>query len=1344
MIAVPDFCFVVPRSHPDSAEQRTPSVFDINSEDDGSDGGGGAGGRSSTAHKRASNGAASSSRSKKNTKKKAKDPAAVSKAAQATRGNHGEKLRQQQEEEEDEEECVVVDVRNMHGDDDGGDGGGDGNGDDVDDDDEEEEEEDDDKQIVRTTQDVQMEKRMAAIRKDASSVSAPEEEKEEEEEEEEEEQDDEHEEVEGEAGEEEDKGGGGEGAVAGETSRRGAASGSNAGTETGGRKGRGSKAAPPELLTYKAMDPFLKSEGWEIVVGKGLYTWFYLVPGGKGKGGKKGVDYFVSEWEVVQHMRNDQRALARYEAFRKKPAKSAGRRTGDGGASSGAAASRAEGSRSGEKGSGGGDRRRSSSSPTESAARRAKKARGETGAGSHTTAETAAGSAPARQAGGVSGWEGSTQTAARRGEKAGGETNAGSSANAETTAAESASARQGSGSGSRGQRGGRASGRRRAERQPPPPSGRARRHTGIDWEQKWREDWPRLREEGWYWDHGKMGCVYLKQGFTKKTGEVGVSLFESRRAVLEYVFVQESAAAAPAGGGAEGGATGSAPRESAGQGGGGDAGNGTGDGEPVVEWGLAKNRVRRTAADTNSAAPEVMVLPGRGGARKFTRSPSAPAAQGGGASSRQDDGPSAGQGSGSGRPAPRAPGGSKRRRDRGAAAARGAKRGRPAGAKQSAKETGEDARGDPGADPRRGMESDEDAADDNNDDPDNAATQPQFELSSAINLTRLGGGNPAASAAAAVAVSTSTAGKEAATSKLPTPTSTAGKEAATSKLPTPANGSPTASNGGGGLSGSDANDAADSTPKRKSSATSPPGSSSSVQGGGSAQRKKQGSPPTAGNSGVRSSSRRAVVGPFSGLGVVVTGLKGETRDKLKADIEKLGGEIIDILSKTASAADWRKWLIVHASAECVGGRKHPSALTSDYGGAAKSEVGAKPGSADTTRPPKRMIAVATPDSDRTPKFQLAMAAGMPIVHPLYLDACKIMATEVDTAGYLLPLGRSALLGRGLIMPPTKTTRDRPFQGKTILLHMNGTEKKTLDNWVFTFSLAGAKLKVLQQKGGGHRKGAGAGGGAVPAPGLGAAVDASWCALTDALSLLEGGKIFCVVGPKQGDGDAVPAWLSAVQDAAMKAGTPAGSLEWAIQCMAQGRFLIPDAGTCPWFPLGAAGAGGSVVASSGSVDKTSADRGGRRGRGSGRGGGGASKGGSSGVESRPFHVLLSEGKRYVSGDYVFLGEDKEDASKNGGGAAASASAAADAGSRPQVARIISFRRGAGGKVKVAITPLKRGNGEKVLVASGGGDDDEEETVDEEELGARVLGMTSKEMQATQLYSLKDSGIFCLSS
>ena len=56
----------------------------------------------------------------------------------------------------------------------------------------------------------------------------------------------------------------------------------------------------------------------------------------------------------------------------------------------------------------------------------------------------------------------------------------------------------------------------------------------------------------------------------------------------------------------------------------------------------------------------------------------------------------------------------------------------------------------------------------------------------------------------------------------------------------------------------------------------------------------------------------------------------------------------------------------------------------------------------------------------------------------------------------------------------------------------------------------------------------------------------------------------------------------------------------------------------------------------------------------------------------------------------------------------------------------------------MTAMERGDdGSKVLVARG------TERVGETMLGGRVLAMTRREMERTQIYSTKDEGIFCLS-
>lgn len=1276
----------------------------MTSDDDGSDSGDEAGRRSlkpHPGHQRASYGSASTSRNKGNKKKEVENPVGVP-AAERTAAVNGNG------EGSGSEDGTAVDAREFHSSDD-----------------------DDDGQVARTTQELQMEKAMAAIRKASTPVSA---------------QEGEEDRVEDrgvdeatEAGRGEDEGmdvedeerGGHENvdrehaathnpsAVGGRGSA--VATGSNPVPEASGSQGdHGPKSCSPELLNFKALGPFIKSEGWKCVHGRGLYSWIYVIPGKKGKSGEMGVDYLVSEKDVVQHVCGDEQMLARYEAYLQKTAMAKTIARGPAsGASLGVAAERAEGSFLGGQGT--------ANDPSKASSGRGKrKVRDETNASS-----SAEPSAPS---------------------------------NAKTT--RSAPSQQQPRGGKKQQSNNKASRRRKVEKLAVQPQ-----EGEVDWAQKWRDEWPKLNEEGWHWVYGTglvMDCVYLKPGVSRKDGRLGIDMFYSREAVLEHVLKPALVATDPA----------ERDRESDS-----DTESKVVEPQPLQEWSLAKHREtrprRRGLAETKTPTAEVINLPSRWAGRKTSRLPPAHAVQGGRSSSR--DSSAGAPGKGNGQSASRGSGGSLQSIAQGKVKEG---RGRPhkfpqaeavsdptvkrlpvGGSKQPSREVHDRGKYEQ---PRK-VESCEDSADESQDEMENAATQPQFELSSAINLAKLasrqaGGVSPAASAAAAafgvacdtasgkvscghsgraVGETVSPAVGETASSahtavgtregagRTPKAGLTRASSASSSKRPRSTHDSPTPSVDGGNGSGNNATKSVvDRTPKRKSAVNSPLSSSSSVQGGGGSRTKKQKSPTM--ESGVRSSSRRIIAGPFAGLGVIITGLRGDAREKIQANIQKLGGEVVDILKSSASG-EWRK-LLLNEAALVVAGRERKEFVASDDGGSTMSEAGGTPDSASIARS-RRMIAVATPDSDRTPKFQLAMAAGMPIVHPSYVAACRSMATEVETAGYLLPFGRSALLDRGLIMP-LRQARDRPFQGKNIMLCMDGQgiEKTTLDNWVLTLTVAGATVTLLQE-GSGERKGTGRGMG----------VAASWSTLEVALDLLKQGQIFCVIGPKRIDGDPVSASSTAVEEAAVQAGTPAGSLEWAVQCMAHGRLLLPNAGTCPWFPLGAAGGrsgGGGSLAKSGGMDKKGKGRGGGkrgvRGRRGGRGS--AGRGRSSGREVGPFHVHLSGGKRYVAGDYVSLEKRGIAASNTNGVAAAGAAAGAD--NHPRVARVNSFRREAGGKVWVAVTAMKRGDGAKVLVASGGEGDKEEEEVGEDMLGARVLALTKLEMEATQLYSLSDSGIFCL--
>ncbi|CAN0177043.1 unnamed protein product [Ectocarpus sp. 12 AP-2014] len=1198
---------------------REPNVFDMNSDDESSDGGGGVVGRPTTSQqsdrRRASKKSTGANRGKGKNKAKVPNPADDLGPPRRVAAVACEEKVRQEEEEEEEEESVGVDVRDLHTDDD-------------DDDD------DDDDQVVMTTQELRTERAMAAIRKDTTPVSAEDEEEGEEEEQEEEEgerglQD---------GGEEEaqtlGKGGKDEKEVVGEGDEeikdrekhpfRGEGADAEKSSEVGGRASiaaagdKGLVAAAdggvksPEWLTYKAMVSFLDIEGWKCVHGKGLHTWFYLLPGKKGRNGRYGLDFLVSEEEVVQHVRCDQPALSRYEAFLKAKAKAAAAAAVEAPpptSSVGAKADRVDDSCPGDGGGGGG--RRGADGPVKARPRHGKSSDGGGGiAGSSVEANVDPAAMPAGAPSGAAPAARPATTPRKNGRGNGrGSAQAGGRQTAEGPAPQelppnAAGSKPGSGTGeaaqtaSTKQRAGH--GRRRGsgrtgdggQKSDEPaardkPAARGRSQGAVDWVQKWRDDWPKLQEDGWHWAYGNGvvdGCVYLKSGATKKTGRLGVDMFYSRQSVLEHVLESvPKQADPPVGGAAE------PPVEN----GGGKADvDGTDDNGPFVEWSLGLHRVRRQKVQraysrdmTPPDAPpvEAMSLPGRAGGRRGVPSP-----------------PSAKKSSA----------------------------GKPAGQKQAG----------------------------------SRQTAPRGKEGS-----KRGRGRP--------------------------PTIPEGDDAA----PGPA------------------------TKRRRVGVAKRPSRKPRDGGESSEQGLEMG-------------------GPFSGLGVVLTGLRGEMRSELEASVTKLGGKVVKVAGGKVSDDDgWLSWILEEVRQSVAGGRDPKIGAV----------VGCMPNGDKPTPPLRRMITVATPDSDRTHKFQLALAAGMPIVHPSWVGACSSVATVIPPLGYILPLGRSALGDRGLLMPPVGSARGRPFQGKNIIFCGDGLDggKNAVDNWVFSLTVAGATVIVLHEGGRGDKKNAGA-----ASPGT----EAGWCTLESALKLVKDGQVFCVIGSKSADGGSASASTAAVEEAAEVMGTPAGSLEWATQCIIHGRLLLPNAGTCPWFPLGGSGGGGGGAGSGsgaggggGSRDKKGK---GRQRAGRGKGGRGAAKGevGTSG-EADPFYVHLSGGKRYVAGDYVFLHKDKSAAmSSNGGGADAgtgggsrAATAAAAAGAvPPAVARVVSFRREAGGKVKVTVTPMKRGDGPKILVAPGGENGEEEEELDDDVLGGRVLLLPKEHMTKANHYAFNDSTIYFL--
>ncbi|CAN0500813.1 unnamed protein product, partial [Ectocarpus sp. 12 AP-2014] len=471
-------------------------------------------------------------------------------------------------------------------------------------------------------------------------------------------------------------------------------------------------------------------------------------------------------------------------------------------------------------------------------------------------------------------------------------------------------------------------------------------------------------------------------------------------------------------------------------------------------------------------------------------------------------------------------------------------------------------------------------------------------------------------------------------------------------------------------------------------------------------------------------------GPLAGVGVILAGLGEQPRQHMEAKIRNLGAEVVDILGKSDR---WRSWLLRESTGAVAnsGATAGPSSVrhasgSGDCNGdpcATANPDARTPESTNRTKPQMRMIAVAAPGSDRTPEFQLAVAAGMPIVHPSYVEACSGMEIEVETGRYLLPLGRSALGNRPLIMP-FRSSRGRPLQDHLVILCVDNPTagQAALDNWLFILKVAGATVRVLDVGGEGGCAGENADG-----------VEHSRCTHDAALQLLQEGRVYCVIG-SESTSVRYSAARSEIQKAAVEAGTLTGSLEWALQCMAHGRLLLPSAATCPWFPLSASGV--SVV--DGHVrgsGVTAAIR----------------------VTDEPvclFYVHVYGGRRYVAGDYVIIERDGSASHvtyRTGAETSARTTAVVKAVDAteigvPMVARVISFRREGSEKVTVEVAMLgqgegpmlHQGEGSNASSAAGAG----EQEVGEDRLGARVLVLTKREMEATQLHALNDGGIFCL--
>ncbi|CAM9932986.1 unnamed protein product, partial [Ectocarpus sp. 8 AP-2014] len=151
--------------------------------------------------------------------------------------------------------------------------------------------------------------------------------------------------------------------------------------------------------------------------------------------------------------------------------------------------------------------------------------------------------------------------------------------------------------------------------------------------------------------------------------------------------------------------------------------------------------------------------------------------------------------------------------------------------------------------------------------------------------------------------------------------------------------------------------------------------------------------------GVTHSSSDPREGPLAGVGVILAGLGEQPRQEMEAKIRNLGAEVVDIFGESGG---WRSWLLRESTPTVAnsGATAEPSARHASGSGdcngdpcATANSDARTPESTNVSKPQMRMIAVAVPGSDRTPEFQLAVAAGMPIVHPSYVEACSGMEIE---------------------------------------------------------------------------------------------------------------------------------------------------------------------------------------------------------------------------------------------------------------------------------------------------------------------------------------------------------------
>lgn len=861
----------------------------------------------------------------------------------------------------------------------------------------------------------------------------------------------------------------------------------------------------------------------------------------------------------------------------------------------------------------------------------------------------------------------------------------------------------------------------------------------------YKKIWPKLQKQGWKWVRGAglVTHVWLKDGVSKRNGERGVNMFESMDEVLDHVIGINRVA-------------GSDTREQWQQ-------FKILDGQPVLEKGVrAKFRSKRQRPQHNSPKPIRKA--------KESHPKGAPSA---------DEGPEVGVatvnsklklrkqssevcelqlvetgnisppaegGTGKGS-SPAAPAPVQRRRSRSPMLT--SKRrcvGRDDSSRRALRDGGCSKQRD--AMVKNGITDVTVAANKNEEDGDDgdAATQPQFELSTAMNMievkhrahaattlvtaTRaaevIGGINDSTGVLFGTKLLLAAAGKDAVSPE------GASEEDRRMAVLSPTKAVPMVSSKQSNCSPLKHSSRGPMAGCNSPSAASPKG----VPGSGAGSRKRGSSP------GVvfapRAVSARR---PLAGLGFIVTGIRsegsGKTRQEIETSIKTLGGTVVDVFdTKSPVNADWSDWLLRQGGSDGDVGVSLPPRANGHRG----------------------IIAVSAPDGDRLPKVQVALAARIPIVHPSYVTACVTLGRDACVAHYLLPYGRSALGNHGLVMPNNDgatsaranedggggfLSRDRPFHGKKIVYYAGsgGDSSKKLDTWEFALRVAGAAVITVVD---GGRK-------ADPTV---VARGGSRCTFEEALGLIERGQVDCLIGPNNDRSHT----LRCLDAAARGVGTMAGTVEWASQCLIHARLLVPNVGTCPWFPVTLAGDKGGCEAGSGElidedkVEEAASSRPGGKGKASkgrarggsrsrrgsvesGSSGVGNSEGTRSGGEATSFYVH-SGAKRFVVGDYAIVRKGKGEAASRAP-AGGRTDANSDVVDLPRVGRILSFGRGKNGKVTVKVMVMERCDGRPgVLVERA------PIRLPESALGSRVLVMNQQQMFATQVYSLGDEDILCL--